>query len=483
MLRRMIPLCGCAWLPLFAGALWAAPPDGPPNLVLIIADDMAWDDCGAYGHPSIRTPNLDALADAGMRFDRAFLACSSCSPSRSSLITGTYPHETGAEELHWPLPEDRNTFARELREAGYWTAAAGKWHLGEAARDHFDLIRGARAPEGPNAEEDAYNGPASGCGAWVPTLRDRPRDRPFFLWLAAVDPHRGYQSNTIPEPHEPQDAIVPPYLPDVPETRADLALYYDEIARMDYFIGRVLEELEAQGVADETLVLFISDNGRPFPRCKTTVYDSGIRTPMIARWPGRIPEGTVCDALVSSVDIAPTFLTVAGIEPPETMSGREFSRLFADPSASVRPYVFAEHNWHDYTALKRAVRDERFKYIRNHDATIPLTPPADAVRSPTFTVMKERYRAGLASPAESLCFRKARPYEELYDLETDPHELNNLAADPNHQETLERLRAALDAWQERTRDELPAVLSPDGFDRWTGRPLPDRPNRLGPRDF
>ncbi len=131
----------------------------------------------------------------------------------------------------------------------------------------------------------------SGCDQWVPVLRDRPRDKPFFLWLAALDPHRDYQPGTIPEPHRPEDVVVPPYLPDVPEVRKDLALYYDEIGRLDHHVGEVLAELDRQGVAGETLVLFLSDNGRPFPRCKTTLYDSGIRTPFIVRWPGHIRPG------------------------------------------------------------------------------------------------------------------------------------------------------------------------------------------------
>src|SRR4051794_9635642 len=186
-----------------------------PNVLLIIADDMAWDDCGAYGHPSIRTPNIDALARAGMRFDRAFLTCSSCSPSRSSLITGRYPHATDAEELHWPLPPDQVTFVERLKAAGYWTAAVGKSHLGGAVKDRFDVVReadpsGFQLPPGPSAAgaglgSAARGDAASGCDRWVPTLRDRPGDRPFFLWLASLDPHRDYQPGAIPRPHRPED--------------------------------------------------------------------------------------------------------------------------------------------------------------------------------------------------------------------------------------------------------------------------------------
>src|SRR5262245_16306430 len=185
-----------------------------PNFILIIADDMAWDDCGAYGHRSIRTPNIDALARAGMRFDRAFLTCSSCSPSRASLITGRYPHSTDAEELHWPLPREQVTFVERLKAAGYWTAAAGKWHLGAAVKDRFDVVHeadpaGFQLPTGPEADRarmiaQARGDAASGCDRWVSTLRERPRERPFFLWLAALDPHRDYEPGAIARPHRPE---------------------------------------------------------------------------------------------------------------------------------------------------------------------------------------------------------------------------------------------------------------------------------------
>lgn len=461
-----------------------------PNIILIIADDMAWDDCGAYGHPTIRTPNLDRLAAEGLRFDRAFLTCSSCSPSRASLIAGRYPHNTDAEELHWPLPAEQVTFVETLREAGYWTAAAGKWHLGDAVKNRFHEVReanprGYQLATGDEAKGAgaaatgrlAFEGPGAaqaGCDQWVPVLRDRPRDRPFFAWLAALDPHRDYQPGTIPEPHQPEDVVVPPYLPDVPEVRADLAMYYDEIARLDHFVGAVLDELDAQGIADKTLVLFLSDNGRPFPRCKTTVLDSGIKTPLLVRWPGHIEPGATCAQLVSSVDIAPTLLEIAGAPPLPTAQGLSFAAMLKDPETPGRAHVFAEHNWHDYAAFQRAVRTKRYKYIRNADTALTLSPPADAVRSPTFQAMRRLRDAGTLTPEQMACFVAPRPAEELYDIENDPHELKNLAADPAYADVLSHLRSTLDAWQRETSDTPPPALSPDEFDRDTGEPLPNR---------
>ncbi|HMJ66128.1 MAG TPA: sulfatase/phosphatase domain-containing protein, partial [Candidatus Binatia bacterium] len=266
----------------------------------------------------------------------------------------------------------------------------------------------------------------------------------------------------------------PPYLPDTTETRRDLALYYDEIGRLDENIGKVLDELEAQNVVSNTIVMFFSDNGRPFPRCKTTVYDSGIKTPFIVCWPARIKAGSISRSLISSIDIAPTLLELAGLEKPAMFQGRSFAKVFDDPAAKIRDYAFAEHNWHDYDAHGRAVRTERFKYIRNFDIELPNTPPADAVRSPTFQTMRRLRDQGKLRPEQTTCFVKPRPTEELYDLESDPHELRNLAGDTENAETLKVLREELQKWQRETADPIPGLRNPDEFDRETGEPLPNR---------
>lgn len=443
---------------LALAALSPAQPATPPNVVLVIADDLGADDCGPFGNRVVRTPNLDRLARAGMRFDRAFVPASSCSPSRCSLISGRYPHSHGAPRLHQPLPAGQPNLAALLRAAGYWTAIAGKTHLGQDALAGFDVVNAGGGP--------------SGCGQWVATLRQRPMTRPFFAWLAALDPHRDYQPNTIPEPHRPADVVVPPYLPDTPEVRADLALYYDEVSRLDRFVGDVLDELDRQGVANNTLVLFLSDNGRPFPRCKTTLYDSGCRTPLIARWPvGGVRAGSTAGALVNTIDIAPTLLGLAGAPVPAAVQGRSFAAVLRDPAAEHRDYVFLEKNWHDFDDHARAVRSARFRYVRNSYLDVPMTPPADAVRSPTFQAMLKLHDAGRLPPEQRSCFPTPRPAEELYDLDADPHELRNVVADPRHTEALRAHRAALDEWVKETGDQVPVMRTPDGFDRRTGRPV------------
>lgn len=428
-----------------------------PNFVIIIADDVSPDDLSPYDGKA-KTPNLQQLASAGMRFDRAFLTCSSCSPSRCSIVTSLYPHQTGAAELHQPLPADRVTFAQCLHEQGYYTAAAGKWHLGNAAQQGFDKIAG---------------GKPSGCEQWVQTLAERPRDKPFCLWLAALDAHRDYDPKSLPNVNDPSSVSVPPFLPDTPEVRRDLANYYDELTRLDDYLGQVLAELERQKVADNTVVIFLADNGRAFPRCKTTLYDSGIRTPLIVRWPGKVKAGTVNEQLVSSLDLAPTVLEAAGVTPPKAFVGRSMVKLLSDAPADYqhRDAIFAERHWHDYAASQRAIRTRNFLYIRNDLPKHPRTPPADAVRSPTYVTMRALQADGKLAPEQATCFVSPAPSEELYDVQNDPHCLHNLAANSDQEGTLKQLRDRLTTWARETNDTLPSVFTPDKFDRSSGKPL------------
>lgn len=446
--------------------------DHRPNIVFIIADDMAWDDSGAYGHPHIQTPNIDKLAAQGMRFDNAFLTTSSCSPSRTSIITGMYPHNTDAEQLHWPLPADKITFVEQLRMSGYWTAQAGKWHMGEAIKDRFDVVRDVGtsgfqlAPDGTKAEQ---KGDGSGCENWVPVLQERPDDQPFFLWLAAIDPHRPYTKGIIENSHTLEDVVLPPYFPDTQEVRKDFVHYYNEITRLDNYVGRVVAELDAQGVTENTLILFISDNGRPFPRDKTTLYDGGIKTPWIMKWPNKIKSGSVCESLVSAVDIAPTFMRLAGLELIPTFEGVDFSELLTTPEKNVRNEIYAEDHWHDYEDYTRAIRTKTHKYIRNFYTDLPNTPSADAFVGGTFASMLELKQKGALSEAQLACFIAPRPEEELYDMVNDPFELKNLAGSTEAKETLLRLRKELKSKRSLSHDSLPEFRTPDEFDRKTGK--------------
>lgn len=425
-----------------------------PNFIVFIADDAAWDDNGPYGNNSIKTPNINKLAEEALIFDNAFLTTSSCSPSRCSILTGRYPHSTGAPELHMPLPAEQVLFAGKLQEAGYYTAVAGKYHIGPE-RKEFDSI---------------YGGGPSGCENWVKAIQERPKDQPFFLWLAAIDPHRAYFPNTIPEPHDPEHVIVPPYLPDNDSTRKDLALYYDEISRLDSYLGKVMEELKKQGEDENTMVIYMTDNGRPFPRCKTRLYDSGIKTPFIVRWPAAVNKGRT-DELVSVIDIAPTFCELAGAEISETFQGVSFVPVLTDPNAQTREYVTSEHNWHDYQAHERAVRNKNFLYIRNAFPEFNASPPADAVRSITYQEMIKMHQAGELNDNQQDCFMAPRPAEELYDVVNDPYQLVNLAGNADYSEKLNEMSNLLDQWIVEFDDKVPNNPTPDKFDRWTGAKL------------
>ncbi len=425
-----------------------------PNFIVFIADDAAWNDCGPYGNLNIKTPNINQLGEEGLVFDNAFLTTSSCSPSRCSILTGRYPHSTGAPELHMPLPHDQLLFAGELQKAGYYTAIAGKYHIGDP-RIEFDSI---------------YSGGPSGCENWMRALQNRKKDKPFFLWLAAIDPHRNYQPNTIAEPHRWDDVTVPPFLPDNDSTRKDLALYYDEISRMDDYIGQVMNELKNQGIDDNTLVIYMTDNGRPFPRCKTRLYDSGIKTPFIVRWPLKLEKGRT-EALISSIDIAPTFCELAGVEIPESFQGISFVPVLNNYQTKTRDYIAAEHNWHDYQAFERAVRNHQYLYIRNWFPEFNASPPADAVRSITYQEMINLHRNDALNENQLDCFVVPRAVEELYDVVNDPYQLNNLVMDEKYSKELSDMRKLQELWQTEFNDTVPKNPTPDKFDRWTGNRL------------
>ena len=275
----------------------------------------------------------------------------------------------------------------------------------------------------------------------------------------------------IDPPHRPEDVIVPPHLPDTPEVREDLRLYYDEIGRLDLYVGKVLAKLEQQGVADNTMVLFISDNGRPFPRDKTTLYDGGIRTPWIVRWPAHVDAGHSTNSLVSAVDIAPTFLELAGVDTAKgAWEGKSFREVLSNPNATIRDFAFAEDHWHDYEDHARSVMNQQFKLIRNDYVDLPSTPSADAGRGLSWQKMLQLEKDGKLNDAQRTCFKTPRPKWQLFDLQRDPGELRNRFFDPAYQSARDPLMAALRAWTKETSDYLPSRRTPDEFDRVTGEP-------------
>jgi N-sulfoglucosamine sulfohydrolase len=453
-LTAALSIAGVTPYPTAAAA--QARSEDPPNVVVFVADDLGWRDLGIYGNTGVRTPNIDRLARSGLRVTYAFGTTPQCSPSRISTLTGRYAHATLTEDLHTPLPAGERILASYLQAAGYFTGMMAKTHLGPNAERQFQWY----SPETTTA---------------LPDFLDSAGTRPFVLWVGFHDPHRPYEGGAITHPHSPARVLVPPYLADTPETRADLALYYDEIARMDGEIGRMLAELDRRRLREKTLVVFFSDNGAPFPREKGTLYDAGTRTPLIFSWPSVIPANSVYDrGLVSMVDLTPTLLEIAGAAPPDSMQGWSFRPLLTAPDSYVgRDTVFSERNWHDCDEHQRAVRTARFKLIRTDAYTeLPLCVTADIGASPSFLALRARAKAGRLTAAQRRLFEVPRARLELYDLTQDPWELHNVAGEPRYAKQVRALGDVLQAWMEQSGD-FPAAyrVRDDNTDRITGVPF------------
>ena len=419
------------------------------NFVFFIADDVSQDDFGCYGHPTIKTPSVDALAANGMRFDNAYLTTSSCSPSRCSIITGRYPHNTGAPELHVRLPEAQVRFPELLRKAGYYTVLSGKNHMFGNKDRAFDRITGGG---GPGKEED-----------WVDHVRDRPKDKPFFFWFAASDAHRAWQISADAPTYKNEEVVVPPYLVDTEGTRGDLAKYYHEVSRYDHFIGLVVEELKKEGVLDNTLIVVAADNGRPFPRCKSRLYDSGIKTPWVVHFPNMVKKPSVTESLVSVIDLSATCLELAGVDKPKFIQGQSFVPILRDPKATIRDMTLSEHNWHVYKNHERMVRFGDYLYIKNN---YPNQPNLcyEAHQDPAGVDLWNAHAAGKTNPKQQQIFANPCPEEELFKVSKDPHQLTNLADNPEYAEVLKKARGALEKWTEQTGDTIPENPTPNRHD-------------------
>ena len=461
-IRRVARLFGRQVCALFLLLLPAAPAlsqvaaENHPNILIFVADDLGWRDTGIYGNRFIRTPNIDRLARSGLLVRYAFGTSPQCSPSRISMLSGIYSHATRTEDLHTPLPDGVRLLPSYLQAQGYFTGLMAKTHLG------------------PNGEKQ-FQWYSPKTAAAFPAFLDSTATRPFLLWVAFHEPHRPYHPESVAHRHQPGRVVLTPYLADTPGTRADLVNYYDTIAQMDDAIGEMMAELERRELRQNTLVIFLSDNGAPFPREKGTLYDAGTRTPLVFSWPGRIPAGTVYDrGLVSTVDLTPTLLDVAGATPTESVQGQSFRELLREPAKFTgRTHVFSERNWHDCDEHQRAVRTLRFKLIRTDAYTdLPLCTAADIGASPSFLALRARAKAGRLTSAQRRLFEVPRARLELYDLKTDPWELRNVADEPRYAKQVRELAAVLQQWMEQS-DDFPAAyrVRDDNTDRITGVPF------------
>lgn len=335
-----------------------------PNFVLIILDDWGWRESGAYGNARIQTPNMDRLAREGAQFHNAFLTASTCTSSRASILTGLHPFAAGAPRLHIPIPAERMLLSHYLKQAGYFTASVGKWHMGEEVKAQFDLVIEERV-----AGDDSQ----TGMEDWLPVLKQRlSGNKPFFLWLAAKDAHRPWLLKAGESVHRAEDMVPPAYIEfnanNTPEKiRQEMAHYYDEIHRVDVKIGEVVAVLERKRLLDNTVIIIMSDNGSPFWKAKKFLTDPGLKTPFIVHWPAAIKQHQDINELVSSVDIAPTLLALAGINTPPQMEGTSFAHWLGKPEAALKPvreFVYGERGDGLLGSENgRSIRDQHYLYI------------------------------------------------------------------------------------------------------------------------
>ena len=438
-----------------------------PNILLIVAEDMS-PRVGAFGDNIAQTPAIDQLARDGIRFDRAYTISGVCAPSRSSLISGVYATSMGTHQMRTSqgVPESEITsydavppaevkaFPELLRTAGYSTANFAKkdYQFGDPFTI-WDLHTGQ------------FTGPIE------PALwRKLPSEKPWFVMMnlmsthesRLVDPQAAYPDQwspmisainkereaTVTQVTNPADVRVPAYLPDTSSVRRSIAQHYDNIHYMDSQVDSILSALEQDGLAEKTIVIWTTDHGDAFPRAKRAVYESGTHVPMVIRFPDSHGAGTVESRLISFVDIAPTLLNFAGATVPEFIQGRD---IFTD---QPRQYVFAARDRMDATFDRaRAVRDERYRLVENFAPELAYFRPL--VFRDMFPIMKELWRAhrdDSLNDVQRYWFTAPRPQYELYDVQSDPDEINNLADRPELAKTKARLIAALNGWRDRVGD-------------------------------
>ena len=442
-------------LPGWVRAAGAAPPPDRPNILWISCEDMS-PDMGCYGDAYAETPHLDRLAAEGCRYTRAFVTFPVCAPSRSSIITGVHPGTLGTMHMRTGMknyeavpPPEVKCFTEYLRAAGYYCS--------NHTKTDYQFAPPLTAWDAPK-------------GDW--RNADRTKGQPFFCVINLTVTHESQCWAIDKVKHDPDKVVVPPFYPDTPVVRRNLAKYYDNCTTMDAQAGEILRKLQEDGLADKTAVFFWGDHGRGLPRYKRWPYDTGLRVPLLVRWPGRIKPGSVCEELVSFTDLAPTVLSMAGVPIPPYVQGRA---LAGDQQAPEPPYVFGGRNRMDLTSndFIRTYRDRRYRYIHNFTPDVPYAQQIPYMEK--MPIMQEWRRLdaeGKLVGPQRLFFQPTKPPEELYDTENDPYEVNNLAGLPEHQATLKRMRAALDKWMKDIGD-LGGVPEDELIERmWPGRTQP-----------
>ncbi len=459
----------------------AGTPALKPNILFLLSDDHSYPYLGCYGNKDVLTPNLDRLASQGMRFDRMFVGCPQCVPSRACLMTGRSAVAVRMVRFTSPLPAELPALPDLLRDkAGYFTGVAGRSY-------HLDgpPTTGQRGAPTIGGTLDRYElrrfrdrldyveevGAMSDFGGKLSRFLDAaPKGKPWFFWLGFSDPHHVWETQGPRGVPDPATLTLPPHLPDLPGVRSDLARYIAEVEHLDGDVQSVLDMLEKRGFANNTVVVFMGDNGMAMPHGKGALTDPGINVPLLVRWPGMVKPGTATRTLVSGEDFAPTMLEIAGLAPPKEMSGVSYLKLLKGDVFEGRKYIFAERGPHggdgamkpDILAstfdLARCVRSANFKLIYNctpHQAVAPV----DSQRDPGWQEMKAAFAEGKLAPEfVRAYFTTPRSTYELYDLEADPGELTNLAGNKKYAQVERELKQALTEKMVLDWDFLPTPL-------------------------
>ena len=439
-----------------------------PNILWLTSEDHG-PQMGCYGDELARTPNVDALAARGMRFERVWSCAPVCAPARTAIISGMYPASSGGEHMRSMvrMPEGTQMFPQFLREAGYYCTNNSK--------EDYNLVKPGQVWD--DSSRQAH---------W----KNRGDGQPFF---AVFNSTKSHESQVRSRPHQPKvdpaQVRVPAYHPDTPEVRQDWAQYYDKVSEADADAGARIKELEDAGLAGDTIVFYYGDHGSGLPRSKRWAGNSGLHVPLVVyfpeRWRSLAPReyepGGASDRLVNFVDLAPTVLSLAAVEPPEWMQGHAFAGPHqTDPPAFLHG---GRGRMDERPDLVRSVTDGRYVYLRNY---FPHVSQAQHVsyqfQTPTTRIWREWFDAGRTNEAQSVFWKAPRDPEELYDLESDPDEVRNLAGSPEHRQVLERLRRAQRDHAARIRD---VSFLPEGeiHSRSAGAPPYDMARRDGAYPF
>ena len=415
-----------------------------PNILFVIADDLTFRDIGCYGGQA-HTPHIDKLATEGMRFARCFQTMPMCSPTRHTIHTGLYPVKSGAYTNHTFAHDHVKSIVHYLKPLGYRVALSGKSHIGPKSVFPFEYSKGDSKSAIDFAAVESLMKESAATG------------KPFALFACSDEPHEPWtKGREFRDRYDPATLKLRPYLLDTPETRAAYRAYLCEVSQFDAEVGRLLEMLDQHKLRENTLVMVVSEQGNSFPFAKWSLYDSGLQSAMLVRWPGKVKPATTTPALVEYVDITPTFVTAAGETAPPGIDGRSFLPVLLGETAKHKSHVFGMqttrgiYNGPHHFPI-RSVRDDQYKLILNLDPDAEFECMMN--NRNWFRSWQSLAASGDEKARATLARYTRRPPIELYDVLKDPYELNNLAGDPSLAETIQRLRGTLEAWMKDQGDE------------------------------